>query len=97
MTTQIKDKLYCYALGQSQELPECKHRDHFGYCTALAKEQCLTLRDMLEYAARRRNIAELELKVELEPDPEKRMLYRAALIGAKAQMKGEGDGTHKKV
>jgi len=42
-------------------------------------------------------IAEMELRMQLEPDPDKRAFYTAALNGAKAQMKGEDDGSNKKV
>ena len=48
-----RDNLYCYALDMTEDLPNCKHRDHFGFCCADAKEQCLTIKDLLEKASER--------------------------------------------
>uniref|UniRef100_A0A6M3KVV2 Uncharacterized protein n=1 Tax=viral metagenome TaxID=1070528 RepID=A0A6M3KVV2_9ZZZZ len=53
----LKDKMYCYAMEWSGEKRKCKHRDHFGFCCADAKEQCLTIKDLLEKAGERRNNA----------------------------------------
>uniref|UniRef100_A0A6M3JTV7 Uncharacterized protein n=1 Tax=viral metagenome TaxID=1070528 RepID=A0A6M3JTV7_9ZZZZ len=92
-----RDKLYCYALTMGKSLPKCEHCDPFGFCTAPAKDRCFTIRDLLKCAEERktrdpgntplvlsalqRDIAEMELKVLLEPDTDKKALYRAALKG----------------
>ena len=56
VSAMLKPRLYC-AMYPWAEPPKCTHLVHqFGYCAATEKEQCFTLKDMLEKARERSNI-----------------------------------------